>query len=585
VGRLLGDPGGFGVTYLSFDQLQEGRVAIKEYMPREVAGRDTDGVSVVPYSFSEAEQFQYGLNRFLREARTLAQFDHANIVGVQDFFEANGTAYLVMDYHEGKPLDVYLDERAEEWMDPEVATEVMLRVLDGLKAVHAEEYLHRDIKPDNVYLTRTGRPILIDFGAARQAMDERSRSLSVVLTEGYAPYEQYREEGDQGPWTDIYGCGATLYRMITGQKPPSAPERNVDDNLSPPHEVNSAVPLALSSAVVEALELKAEDRPSSAAGLQARLRAILEEEKEDERRSSAETEPSRDATRSGSEAQETQTGRGATPQIPPSDERDDQRERGGVSGAGFSLLILTIFLFGAGSVVFYPSVKDLVVAPSTDALLEETRRHLSAGRVVRPSGRNAWATAQQLLERAPENEEVRRLLGRISQQVRAGRRSPPEPVVITDKVSPVRLAAGESFVLEIDVVNRGGGAAYGSISVSFPELTRPDAPSVVEVVSSSNEGGYDVYEVDDKISTADGEIVEAEYLLVEQGGTEPWPAGEKKRLKLRVTPAESRSFQEGRFPVYYRATMEEQTWPSSFKTPVRDQQGWLAKRVVVDVEG
>ncbi|WP_251954931.1 serine/threonine-protein kinase, partial [Salinibacter ruber] len=157
------------------------------------------------YSCSEAEQFQYGLNRFLKEARTLAQFDHANIVGVQDFFEANGTAYLVMDYHKGKPLDVYLDERAEEWMDPEVATEIMLRVLDGLKAVHAEGDLRRDIKPDNVYLTRTGRPILIDFGAARQAMDERSRSLSVVLTEGYAPYEQYREDGDQGPWTDIYG--------------------------------------------------------------------------------------------------------------------------------------------------------------------------------------------------------------------------------------------------------------------------------------------------------------------------------------------------------------------------------------------
>ncbi len=224
-------------------------MAIKEYMPREVAGRDTDGVSVVSYSCSEAEQFQYGLNRFLKEARTLAQFDHANIVGVQDFFEANGTAYLVMDYHKGKPLDVYLDERAEEWMDPEVATEIMLRVLDGLKAVHAEGDLRRDIKPDNVYLTRTGRPILIDFGAARQAMDERSRSLSVVLTEGYAPYEQYREDGDQGPWTDIYGCGATLYRVTTGQKPPSAPERNIDYNLSPPHEVNSAVPLPLSSAV------------------------------------------------------------------------------------------------------------------------------------------------------------------------------------------------------------------------------------------------------------------------------------------------------------------------------------------------
>ncbi|WP_251980242.1 serine/threonine protein kinase [Salinibacter ruber] len=276
-GRVLGEPGGFGVTYLGYDRLQNEKVAIKEYFPREVAGRDTDGRSVVPHSGRGDEEFAYGKEQFLGEAQTLAQFDHANIVSVRDFFEANGTAYLVMDYYEGKPLEAYLEEQPDGCMEPGAATEVMLRILDGLKEMHREGYLHRDIKPENVYLTKEGRPILIDFGAARQAVGERSQSLSVVMTPGYAPYEQYRRNGDQGPYTDVYGAGATLYRMMTGEKPLPATDRVVEDTLQSPREVNPEVPEGLSRAVMGALAVGNKERLATAERLQVRLQGREEE--------------------------------------------------------------------------------------------------------------------------------------------------------------------------------------------------------------------------------------------------------------------------------------------------------------------
>jgi len=271
-GRVLGEPGGFGVTYLGYDRLEGQKVAIKEYFPREVAGRDTDGRSVVPHSGEGSEEFRYGKEQFLGEAQTLARFDHAYIVSVQDFFEANGTAYLVMEYYEGKTLEAYLEEQPDGRMGPEAATEVMLRVLDGLKAVHEEGYLHRDVKPENVYLTKEGRPILIDFGAARQAVGERSRSLSVVMTPGYAPYEQYSRKGNQGPHTDVYGAGATLYRMVTGEKPPAATDRVIEDTLQEPREINPEVPEGLSRVIMGALQMGDEERTPDAKALHEQLR-------------------------------------------------------------------------------------------------------------------------------------------------------------------------------------------------------------------------------------------------------------------------------------------------------------------------
>ena len=225
VGRLLGKPGGFGLTYLGWDERLQTKVAIKEYLPRELAGREPDRQTVAAHSHDDAHSFAFGLGKFLEEARTLARLDHPNLVRVRDFFEENGTAYLVMDYYDGLTLGEYLTRQPGGRIPEAQAIGILLPILDGLREVHAKGFLHRDIKPANIYLTAGNRPILLDFGAARQAMGEHSRSLSVVLSEGYAPIEQYQRNGKQGPWTDVYGAAATLYRMITGVDPPIALDR------------------------------------------------------------------------------------------------------------------------------------------------------------------------------------------------------------------------------------------------------------------------------------------------------------------------------------------------------------------------
>ncbi len=260
VGKVLGKPGGFGITYLGWDVNLATPVAIKEYLPRDYAGRDSDHASIVAHSNEDASLFRFGLEQFLLEARTLARFDHPNVVRTRSFFEQNGTAYLVMDYLQGVNLTEYLANKGGRLTEQQAA-EIMLPILDGLQEVHAKGFLHRDIKPQNIYITTIGRPILLDFGAARQAMGERSRSLSVVLTQGFAPYEQYHRRGEQGPWTDIYAVSATYYYLLSGQAPPDAAERVAVDELKPIDTVVPGISANLSAAIMQGLSLEAGLRP------------------------------------------------------------------------------------------------------------------------------------------------------------------------------------------------------------------------------------------------------------------------------------------------------------------------------------
>jgi serine/threonine protein kinase len=272
VGRVLGKPGGFGITYLGWDLNLQTRVAIKEYLPRDLAGRSADRTTVAVHSQDEGDQFRYGLEQFLREARTLAQIDHPNIVRVRQFFEAHGTAYLVMDYYRGLSLAEYLDRQGGR-LPEEQAKALMLPILDGLRAVHAKGFMHRDIKPQNIYLAQSdgggARPILLDFGAARHARGERSRSLSVVISPGYAPFEQYHRKGQQGPWTDIYGAAAVLYQMVTGELPLEATERQSGDELRP--ATAFGVSRGLSDALDAGLALIPAARPQTVQSFQALL--------------------------------------------------------------------------------------------------------------------------------------------------------------------------------------------------------------------------------------------------------------------------------------------------------------------------
>jgi serine/threonine protein kinase len=265
--RVLGKPGGFGVTYLAEDLNLQRYVAIKEFLPRELAGRATDRTTVLPHSGEEQELFEWGLQRFIEEGRLLAQLDdHPNIVRVRSAFQANGTAYLVMDYYEGETLAEHR-ERAGGRITPPAAVAIMEQVLDGLAAAHAQGILHRDVKPENVYLRNRedGRiqALLLDFGAARQAVKDRSRGMTAMLSAGYAPLEQYSRSGAQGPWTDIYACAGLLYHLITGVVPSDAPERIDEDPLVPPRILEPSCPATLEAAILQGLAVRRQDRPQS----------------------------------------------------------------------------------------------------------------------------------------------------------------------------------------------------------------------------------------------------------------------------------------------------------------------------------
>ena len=223
--------GGFGITYLGWNLFLDIPVVIKEYLPVDLATREQDG-SVVLQTAQAAADFQWGLERFVDEARTLARFQHSNIVGFHQYFEAHSTAYIVMDYVEGEDLSAHLERKGT--LNEAELKAILYPLLSALDVIHQADFLHRDIKPGNIVLRDTdGSPVLLDFGAARQAIEAKSRSVTSIVTPGYAPIEQYSSQGHQGPWTDIYALGGVCYRALTGQAPEDATDRMRDDPLVP----------------------------------------------------------------------------------------------------------------------------------------------------------------------------------------------------------------------------------------------------------------------------------------------------------------------------------------------------------------
>jgi serine/threonine protein kinase len=273
--KVLG-VGGFGITYLALDTNLKHQVVIKEFLPNDIAVRK-DYVTVVPKSSSDKENFEWGMSRFIQEAQILAQFKHPNIVRVNRFFEVNGTAYFVMDYEAGEDLEEYL-KKVNRTLSQDEMLQIIIPILDGLREVHSQEFLHRDIKPGNIFIRKNGTPMLIDFGASRFAMGSKSKSLSVVLTEGYAPKEQYSSKAKQGAYTDIYAIGAVIYKMVTGTTPIEASERAntiTDDEPDPFIKLQDKNIKGLSEsfckAVDWALEFKPKDRPQEVKEFQDKL--------------------------------------------------------------------------------------------------------------------------------------------------------------------------------------------------------------------------------------------------------------------------------------------------------------------------
>ena len=269
---LVGE-GGFGIVYLAYDESLQRDVAVKEYMPSSLAARASGSFDVTVRAERYRETFEAGLRSFVNEARLLAKFDHASLLKVYRFWEANGTAYMAMPFYEGMTLKATLaamreppgEARLREWLTP---------ILDALEVMHEAHCFHRDIAPDNILLTRHG-PVLLDFGAARRVIGDMTHALTVVLKPGYAPIEQYGDTPmQQGAWTDLYALGCVVYYAVSGRTPPSSVERMMSgDSLEPLQRIGAGrYSDGFLRAIDAALALHPKDRPQTVA----RFRALLD---------------------------------------------------------------------------------------------------------------------------------------------------------------------------------------------------------------------------------------------------------------------------------------------------------------------
>jgi len=289
LGQVIGQ-GGFGITYIGYDQEENRKVAIKEFFPNALSTREAGSTDIICVSKKAEAYFENGVKKMLDEGERLSRFSgNPNVVNVYDYFEENGTAYIVMEYLEGKSLKEYIAEKGGR-IDPVEAVQLILPILDALEEMHAENMIHRDIAPDNIYICNNGNLKLLDFGSARIAVEDAEKSLSVLVKPGYAPKEQYASRSKQGPWTDVYSVCATLYKMVTGEAPVESIERDVTE-LKPFEDFGIKGCYMLEEILEKGLEPDPENRIRSADELADELVSVLnymqftskdEDEEEDE---------------------------------------------------------------------------------------------------------------------------------------------------------------------------------------------------------------------------------------------------------------------------------------------------------------
>lgn len=258
-GKAIGQ-GGFGITYLGWDLTYGKKVAIKEYFPSNFVTRLPGANQVVISSKQYADASNRGLARFIDEARTLTQIKNMKgIVSVKDFFTANGTAYIVMEFLDGMSFKKYIQRKGGS-ITVESALAIISPVIESLAQVHKQGLIHMDISPDNILITKTNDVKLIDFGSAKRAYIDTKGAQAIVLKQGFAPPEQYTSTGNQGPWTDIYALGVTLYYAITGKIPPESTDRRLNDALAPPSKLGVKIQPVVEFALMKAMAVEINER-------------------------------------------------------------------------------------------------------------------------------------------------------------------------------------------------------------------------------------------------------------------------------------------------------------------------------------
>jgi serine/threonine protein kinase len=331
-------------------------VAIKEYFPSDFAKRAHESTQLSVFSGDAGTYFRRGLANFLDEARRLAAFvRQGSIVAVHDTFEANNTAYIVMEYLEGKTLKELLKEKGR--LDFDKAMSIITPVLDALVAVHSAGIIHRDVAPDNIFIRTNGTVTLIDFGAARAFAKDANKSMTVVLKPGYAPIEQYLSKGSQGPWTDVYAAAATLYRMLTGTVPEESMQRALKDDLALPSELGVTMPPVAETALMAALAVEPEQRIRDVAtlrrGLSSRSPKVARQ-----------PAPATAATKPASASVPSQPYKYKPSANPPAQQSVDPQEKPASGGLGCVVLLLI-----AGVFLMLPFLASLVVQGSTSTPL------------------------------------------------------------------------------------------------------------------------------------------------------------------------------------------------------------------------
>lgn len=261
IGKVIGE-GGFGITYLGYDLDLDICVAIKEFCPRDYAGREmTNGLTITPFDSDSARFFELEKSKFINEAKRLAKFrGEQGIVSVQDYFQENETAYIVMEYIEGITLKKYLQSQ-DKLLSVDIVLSLMKPIMQSLGKMHVTGIIHRDISPDNIMISNDGKQVyLIDFGTAREAAAEGERSLSVYKKSGYTPIEQQSTTGSQGAWTDVYAMCATIYRCITNRAVPEATERLLGEELIKPSDLGVSIDSKVEQALLHGLAVKPDER-------------------------------------------------------------------------------------------------------------------------------------------------------------------------------------------------------------------------------------------------------------------------------------------------------------------------------------
>lgn len=414
--KVLGQ-GSFGITYLAHDQNLDRMAAIKEYLPIELAVREGDS-TVHPRTSEYGNQYNWGLDRFLNEARTLAKFEHPNIVRVLNVFEANHTAYMVMSYEEGESLQEMLSRR--KIMEEDELLDILMPILGGLEKIHAMGFIHRDIKPANIFIRKNGSPVLLDFGSARQALGVQTKTLTKLVSPGYAPFEQYCSRSDaQGPWSDIYGLGATLYRSVTGGPPMDAMDRSRAFLIDNQETLVSALDAGRGfyserflKAIDHALRFREEDRPQT-----------ITEWRSEFAENEAMPVPSGRLRHASIEEQPTFLIAGEKAQLPTG--KKDLSQTAGSSlqkkfqwpGKRSIATALAVLVLALGWLET-PHIRDLINQRNREAqvqeLLGKAQQDLEAARLVQPQDNNALQTYRKVLELDPRNTEAQQGLQAVT---------------------------------------------------------------------------------------------------------------------------------------------------------------------------